>query len=612
MKPFTRIRGNVKGEFDDRLGPCTFWAGPNQAGKSSRLIAARYALCGASGWTSGAHGSDIAPLAPPGADQVYASLDGPDGDSTFEVVMSKGKWRDPKPPSGSLPLTEEQRKSLFPLAGRSPLTLGGTLGPRELASRFGRDCAEVTPAELLPEQAAAWQAERARLISAAIKERAPTPTAVELLVGMAEAFGRAKLALGRQLTAAKKDLDARLGSGDATGTEQLPALQALLDRCRVWESGQRVRARQLALVGDKERYSQQATAYDTLVVSVPVPTPVPAVLDSVEAAEAALREAEVALAGLQPQLSFGESIVTLLDRAAGGHAHTAQCFVCMREGFDVAGLRAYHDGWIKDVRARAATQTAVVAAARKRVLAAKASASTAAGTAATNERARRQWEAACQDAHARLQAEYTRICAVEAELEAAQVEGTDPGITSAEVQSRIQAVQARVTAHQMMLEAQRKVRLLQKERDDAASMEKIAKDALREVSAKICAAASQAVTQFLPAGMEAVVSEDGTWHIVTPAGPKDRHALSGREVGMLTIAVARAYAEPDAPCFLALDDQDFAGLGTENSLSFFKELAASQARGEVVQVFAAGVRFEAILDDLEAVPGWVVHRLPGR
>lgn len=122
----------------------------------------------------------------------------------------------------------------------------------------------------------------------------------------------------------------------------------------------------------------------------------------------------------------------------------------------------------------------------------------------------------------------------------------------------------------------------------------------------VAASAEAAVDLELPEGLASSVDvETGTWRLLTRAGPKSKAALSGFELGALALAIPTAYAKPSRLRVLTLDDGDFAGLGTENVLRYFGFLFEATRTGRLTQVFAAGVRFEALVPAIRAI-GWKV------
>ena len=84
VRPFTRLKSNVKGITDIELGPCTVLIGPNRAGKTKGLSAAMLALT-ASHPVSGKDDEIFNALAPEGTKELFATIEGPDGTLTYRI-----------------------------------------------------------------------------------------------------------------------------------------------------------------------------------------------------------------------------------------------------------------------------------------------------------------------------------------------------------------------------------------------------------------------------------------------------------------------------------------------------------------------------------------------
>jgi hypothetical protein len=616
---FDHIRGNFKGEWDDEVGPCTLWVGPNQAGKSSRIIGVRYALGGAGAWIAGQHGSQIAELAPADATSLYAELSGPSGSASFLVERKGAKWKDPSAPvlTGALAgLSDEERACCLPLLSTDALKLGRDRGPRLLIQRFSGGAAVPSPNQLLADQLVLWREVQAETQKVLLEKTGEEPTSAEVLAEMHKAFNRRKIAAGKRVSAAEQTLAARQAklTDLAAGAEQLPQLRARLEALRLWEKTEAIRARQAALTQDKAAYQVRAEAFNGKAAAQEE-LPAPDLSAAADVAACRQRTAELTeqveklrqvLAAKTPMRALGQQILMLAQQVAG------QCPVC---GMAAQGpeLVAYHQQWIAALEQEVAALTAQVtelgnqaqqSEARARQLEAQQQTALATRSRQREQRLReleveRQW----------LLNEHARISTLEAELKKT-LEGlgsqSPPSQTVAQLQLQIARCEEADKLQAFLDEDQRNLRTANRDKAMAADLEKEAKKLLLNFLTSVAASAEAAVDLELPEGLASSVDvETGTWRLLTRAGPKSKAALSGFELGALALAIPTAYAKPSRLRVLTLDDGDFAGLGTENVLRYFGFLFEATRTGRLTQVFAAGVRFEALVPAIRAI-GWKV------
>lgn len=401
---FTKLSGNFKRAYvEEALGACNVFVGPNQSGKTSRLLGVRYALGGAEVGRGnvGVHGSAIGEAyAPPGADRLFAELAGPYGTARFDLLQDGGKWRDPaRWPTLTGPLaevvTEKTRERLLPMVAASDLlSLGGDLARRAFVRRFSDpETLFPEPAELDPAQASDELDRAVRVQKRAAWDQAKGAVAAELRAkrnGKANGGGGADvvdvadvlIALQKYWDARKRDAGAMLRSLEAArveraakgvraaGAEALPELRARLATAEAWERATEARAalakaektldgheQQLMAARARLQAVQDAQARDVesqraAMIAVLTAMRAAPALDVDQQAALTRREAELherhqaLMAALEPLDAKAADLKVRLSTGetllgAIDRSHSGNCPLCTKADFDATATRAY-------------------------------------------------------------------------------------------------------------------------------------------------------------------------------------------------------------------------------------------------------------------------------
>lgn len=670
-RPFTRHRGNFKIHYNEEIGPCTLFIGPNQSGKSGRIIGGRYALGGTDAWSAGKHGSAIAAaFAPPGVDRLFHEFEGPDGRAIFEVLHHRGAWREPTPPvftDGLETINMNDRARVLPMVAMADLlTFGETKGRRAIVARFGLglgnmepddiqvtadddDLSKAVKVQLRKLWEEAWN-ECARALTTPVKERdangktAPDPT--EVLVAVSKFFRAQKERHGKEIVALEAAIAERKAklTAQAAGSEMLPQLKAQRDRALEWEKSQTARELQAQIERDKAAYRARAlpfqeadarkeeTAAARAAERKTLEDAVAAARGVVDGLVADLRRFELNLLKAanpletsvrahllctQPDFIFPEKdaardLESWVGLATGLLNQPvppgAHCPLCVRAGFDTIGTIQYLLGAIAERReSMAATRRAIEVAQEKLNEANKAL--------STWDGAQQQRTSADEQARRDLTQEHARIMASEAAakkaFEGQKIPESYSGPSSAELQAHIDLLEQADVARKELIENQEAVRKVDKKRAQAKAFEEAAVEILQKILIGVQRTAEDTVSRYMPDGLRAVLDLDkNSWAVMdTRVGvPRSKHSGSGWELDALAPALACGFTEGAPLRVLTLDDPDLDGVGLENAVRFFASLKRTVDAGHLTQVLAAGNRFEPVLGEIMAL-GWKVIRV---
>jgi len=649
-QPFTRLRGTVKGLFDEAVGACTLYVGENQSGKTGRLIAVRYACAGVHGYSAGAHGSDIARLAPEGCEQFFCALDGPSGTAQFGIERVNGKWKEPANKGASFTgelaahMTEEVRSRVLPLVSMSDLLeLGPDRGRRALMERFGEADRVPAPLAMTDEQTVLWTEVLAEQTALLTKQGvAPSPS--DTLVAVNKALAKRKRDKGAQISALEKALaeQEKALTEQAAGSEQLPTLRAQLEQARVWENTAHLRLRAEQIEVDKIAYREKAATITAALNTAPsaVDTPSQAATaeegaaaatqtgvleEATAAAQTALDLARAATADLQTRAGTGQVMVNYFK---GQIAHVdeqgqAPCMLCTnpvnpQEMLDrLAPLITERLQSITTAFEAIAEHERAVQTAKDRLQQHEAHLAQLARDAA-EQKAQADRTAAAQKAQsdrtvAELTQEHSRILAQDSEvqgaLKSAQAITDYIGPTVEALQAQIEALETAASAREHLEEQTAELRTRKQARELAKELEGESKILLQGLIKQVKDVAEAAINYYMPQGQRAQVDLDkNQWQVLDQRGnPRDRRAMCGFEECSLVPALALGYTEGAPLRILTLDDRDLAGFSFENAVRFFAALQAAVAQGLLTQVFAAGSRLDPILDRLREC-GWTIIR----
>lgn len=620
-QPFTRLRATVKDNIDEEIGPLTLWVGPNQSGKSGRIIGVDYALVGISGYSAGPHGSDVAKLAPEGTDEFFTELSGPSGTASFRVRQEKGKWKDPDSKtsvfSGELleHMTLADRERILPLATMSDLLgLGPDLGRRRLIQRFG-DLEKVPrPLGLDEARTKLWDEVEAEVTkSLTKKDEKPDPSAV--LAGMTATFNSRKLAAGKRLKETEAEIEGRRQAllQQAAGAEQLPKLREQRKEAAEWEAAAHLRARLAEIEQSKVAYREAKKPFDVADAARPERQAAEdaqhtKLVEAIEGAQAELARLVKDAEDQRRRLANGDGWMQSIAFAKANPTPGGECLCPLcKNPFDADGAMAFIKEAVADRQASIAMAEAKIAPARVAVQKALA--------------ALQQWETGLQQAaqadkaaRDRLVQEHARITTAEQEVQRALRESHAPanydGPPTAVLDATIAALETAQQARKKLEEDTITFRARKALRDAAKELEGEAKKLGDDLVASVKATAEAAVNEYMkPTGLRAVLDlVTNAWQVTDPSGaPRGRHFMCGFEENVLVPALAAAYTDGGALRVLTLDDRDLAGIGLENAVRFFGALAQAQREGWLTQIFCAGNRFEPVLEEIAAM-GWTVIR----
>jgi hypothetical protein len=625
---FTRLRGNVKGVFDEAVGPKTLFVGANQSGKSGRIIGVRYALFGVAGWSLGVHGSAIAELAPEGDDFFFAELDGPSGHARFEVKKDNGKWKDPeKHPDFDKDLktnlSTEDRKNILPMVTMSELLdFGADRGRRAFMLRFGNADKVPQPVSLKPEQQALWDKTQKEVTSLLTKKDPETredivPDASVILVAMNKAFNAKKIEEGKKITGLEKGLDQRRQTlaTQAAGSELIPALRTQLAQAQSWESAAHLRARKEHLEKDKVSYRENSkpytfTADEWARKNSDSESQRKVFLDRIALLEQHAAEFRADLELQAGKLAWGQNLVKAIEGAKGCCPLCNTVKVVFADGSNTTFDK---DKTLAVIRPAVADREASIKKVTEQHAAAMLEVERAKGELGAFDRKRAQENEGLKQAIQRLSQEHGRILAQEKEVDAALLAQNAPvaynGPTAQALKQQIDALENADIARKKLEEDTAELRRLKDVRDDAKELESESKKLLDELVAKSKTTGEAAVNRYMPHGARASIDLDtNTWCVSDKSGrPRSKHAACGFELDALVPALAAAYTEGSPLRVLALDDPDVSGIGLENVERFFGALGHAIDQGWLTQIFVAGNRFEPVIDKLRAM-GWTIIR----
>lgn len=631
IEPFVRLRGNSKTQFDDEVGPVTLFLGPNQTGKTGRLVAVKYALAGVKAGQIGRHGSEINQLAANPDVGFFAELTGPSGTARFEVRVEGGKAREPNErPTYAGALAElAAHESVLPLQSAvlpgvpvtEMLSLGTDRARRAFMSRFASLDAVRAPIGLLPDQQVRWD-DAVKAATAQLARRESNGLTVEadpvdVLIEVERAFDRAKRAASREYGSLERAVSERQAARNeqAAGAEQIPQLQAQLERARAWEKSEAQRARLQVNEALKAAWREKAAPFHEADLRAEAA----ARAREVERCDlvAAIAEAETrtqltqAGEGLPEGLSRAEHELRLqrgvayLEVAENGvraRAETGRCAcpLCGNPDWEVEEFHAYVQASVQKRRDAVAEADRAIQAALDEEKAAR-----AALDAWSTQRAKE--ESADREARAALAAERERILTAEKEIRAAIAnmgageEYTGP--SSADLQREISSLQEAIETEKRIIEDTTRLRELKQAQEAAKALQSDAQKLLAAYTAQVKAHAEAEVNRAMPNGLRATVDlARYEWCVVDKKGePRNRHTMSGYEQNALMIALAAAYTSQSPLRVLTLDDQDLAGLGDENVVPFFSMLVKAQKEGVFTQVFVAGNRLTHHVDELRQI-----------
>ena len=595
---FSAVASNIKGGVSVALGPCTAVVSTrNRAGKTAVLDSVRLALTGAH--PIGPHYADICGLTADGS-APNAALTGEASKATYAV--GTGKRQGEHIVAGELAaLTPEQRANLLPLSAlRDLLTLGTAKAREELFRRFGAGATFTTaPAGLDESQNKLWT--QALVYSPANSDPA------EKLAAAGEWIRKEKRRVSGLIKGLEEEKSRLAQDATAHGVvtdDVLREADELHKRALAWEQAKGVREAKDAAHARLQEGIEQFTAM-----------PEPETPEAFAARISALPEAEatrVAQARLERVKSEEPSndaatfsaIVQMRRLMAQGEV----CLCCARPGVENAQMLvergedlarqadAAHSAWrglYAQVYAEACEADTIYAGLLKRErMALERSASTFA------------------EMQRRLQAmgeEYKRLNAL--------VQGTageDPGVTSAEAKSRLDALQTAKTLRVRQGEVAASIRTNKLLQEDLKAVESVIAETSQAMLVGIQTLAEASVNKWMPKGFKAALvleNADGKpecrWEVYgTDGRAHPRGAASGAEWSALAVAVACAWSEGSPIRILLIDDADLTGFSAENVRNLLEGVSKAVSDGRLTQALVAWSRPEEIPSE-----GWTVVSL---
>jgi len=641
IKPFTRLKGNIKNQFDEALAPVTLWLGENQTGKTGRLIGVKIAAQGPAASHGGVKGSDIMRLVPEGIGGAFALLESPSGSCELKVDVEGRKARTPvhTRTGAFLEMSDDERARMLPLVSMADLlTLGPDRGRRALVQRFGEGDKLLKPRKLRPEQKALWD----DVVEAVTKDRAEDADPAQILAAVQQELNSRKLDAGKRFRALEQSLAAREEEVNATaaGAEQLDELREAYTVALAWENAAGLRVRLEKIEEQKADYRERQKPFAEADANreareAEEKSQRDAILVKLEAAMDVVGTAAEEVADQQARAASGANWTETLHRAAdlideGAEARCPLCTSTVVASLTLDALMAW-DGSIDEFKSfieDALASFDPLKVLEERILPAVERRQKSLESAETAEREARAASAALQtelddfdralnrartdDAtmRARMRAEAERITAVAQEvqhaLEISKAPATYDGASAAELRVQIDTLEAADRARERLELDTEEMRQAEVERDLAKWLENATKKLLTDLVADLKKTAEEAVNRYMKDEQAVIDLEKSAWNVIGKDGrPHGRHEQCGYELCSLVPALACAYTEGAPARYLVLDDDDLRGFSKRNLKKLLSLLVELTSTGVLTQVFMA----HSWLTPDDVPDGVMVHHL---
>jgi hypothetical protein len=535
---FTHIRSNVKVAVDADLQQLNLIVGDNRSGKSSVVSdAVRLALTGKH--PAGHHGSQLASLAPKGADQLYVELTNGASEAKFYVDDLQGK---PKKPRHSSPYDDGQ----LPLALASEILSYDKSKAREaIFSRFGEVKTVPTPKALDAAQKTLWKT--------GVKE-VRGHDAAEKLAELAKWMRKEKLTRGREVKALEKEIETLKGLA-TEGIEEIPTLETQLEAAQQYEAQTRSRA----LVNDYETRAQNLKAQ------------VVAHKQSIGMKQADVDTLRTRLASAEEhkaQLIRAETALGIIERViAAGSCVT--CPICT-SSTSAAGVSTAHASAKETVELRR-QQYAEFAAMQEEM------------TVLTADTDRLRHEVAESERHI--------LAAAQALSALSEGSSTYVGPSADTLQERIRELRLLETNRAQLDIKVEDRRTAKKCAAVAKDLEKEAGRLLQDLLSGVRTKAEEAVNRYMPDNFQVELNLEGDlcqWVVVGEDNrAHDKSAMAGSERAALLVGLALAWTEGQKTRVLSLDDESLAMLSPKNLQALLSKIEDAAKADASLQVFAA-------------------------
>ena len=534
---FTHIRSNVKVPVDAELKQLNLVVGDNRSGKSSIVSdAVRLALTGKH--PMGHHASQLANLAPKGADQLYVELTNGTSEAKFYVDNLQSK---PKKPRHSSPFEGQ-----LPLALASEILSYDKSKAREaIFSRFGDVKTVPTPKALDAAQKALWKTGVKEVVGG---------DAAEKLAELAKWMRKEKLARGREVKALERDIEELRGI-DTAGIEEIPALEAQLEAAQQYEGQEKSRA----LVDEYEMRARNiqegVISHEAMLTEKQRKLSVAEHLISSAAEEKErLERAEVALGIIDRVLAVGGGVL---------------CPVCS-SATQPDKVQAARTSALETVELRK-QQYAQYAGAQETVKGLSVEISTL--------------QRDIKDAKTSLTAATQALSA----LSEGSAEYTGP--SSSELQERIRDLRL-LEANRVQLDEKAEARRgAKKSAAIAKDLEKEAARVLQDLLSGVKTEAESAVNRYMPDNFQVELNLNGDlceWVVVGDDNRvHNKAAMAGSERAALIVGLALAWTHGQDSRVLSLDDESLAMLSPKNLLALLDKIEDAASADPTLQVFAA-------------------------
>lgn len=601
IEPFNSMKANLKGLTGDvALAPLMAVCGGNRRGKTATRVAFEMAITGKA--PGCVHAQDFMEYAPEGSSTVESMLISTTGSAHFEVKDGK-KPADKPEYFGALKVFDnaEARERALPSVTMKSFLVGDVKARRAIFQRFG---AGVVPQSGVP-MPKGLNSDQTLFWRATVEEIAAEKSdAAEILSEMNRVMASKKLALGKEATAASKQLEeakAKLAEA-AAGAELIPQLEEQYKQAIAYENLESTR-RQLQMAeqelanletqaqefvrqdGELTQWGERYTQLEQVMTG--------AITD----AEAERQKIADDAALIAPKLKRVAAVDEILGAMiqAGVHA----CPVCEGQA-NPAALRAKIAGILQErmtgheqLQAHVRTIDQNITTTKDRLAQEK----TSYDRAKTSHETRR---GVLKGTAATTQA---RIQALQQALAAA------PSViaeSSESIKAKIETLRATEAMRTLVGQLETTIREKRNDQAIAKVLEKEAETLLQGLLEKAAGGAETAVNKYMPPGFTAKLDLEGggcEWRSLGADGrPHNRHTMCGAEKSSLLVALALAWTEGAPARFLTLDDDDLGPFHSspENLQALLGKIKDAVTSGALTQAMVCGVRKD------EVPEGWLV------
>jgi hypothetical protein len=597
---FHTLKTNLKKGGTFQLAKKTAVIGENKSGKSSIREAIELAMTGKH--PRGHHLKDMLALAPEGADELFAELEGASGKMTYRAAHGVEPHSCPLAGSPLAALGEDDKYRMLPaLSMRELFTLSSTKARSALFKRFGQ--VEALPKPVLTEEQQSLWTDAVSAIEAKAKEKKQTLDVGDLLAALESWFKAEKMATGKKRGVLEREVEAiRKNAGESiAGTELIPQLEGAYRKALDWERTSPFRGQ---LKGKEVRLADLRAARAELLAAaerlaeeeIEAKTKDARAAEQLKAIEESIADREAELRAAEKSLVFGERLLEVLSDAVSlvqNDEETIECSMCFANTLRPRHSLAHYEPRVTNKRDERDSTLRALESARAALEEVKSTTLNAYG--------------AIMQRRSQIDAEYAskgnEIQSIEADIEKlkAGLEGVPDsyvGKTSTMIDEELKRLREGSTHRVTIQNKEKEIEALQKRGNTAKALENKTARVLQDLLQKTKTTAEACVNRYMPRGFKAELSLDGSnvvWQVIGGDGrPHVEHEICGSEESALVVALALAWTEGAPLRTLLLDDRDLYPFSKKNTRRILELLGQAVDQNFITQLIVFSTRPDEI------------------